>query len=130
MWKCSTCGEQIDDQFDSCWKCDKPNVHADGPERSRRKESPMGFWTYWRRGWFVLLLAALIGLFERFLWSSLAPWLHRNQGPYVLIALAVLLLVLPAFAYWLFVLFFGSEAYPFAKRASKSATARLREEPP
>jgi predicted nucleic-acid-binding Zn-ribbon protein len=21
MWTCSKCGEQIDDQFDSCWKC-------------------------------------------------------------------------------------------------------------
>lgn len=21
MWTCAKCGEQIDDQFDSCWKC-------------------------------------------------------------------------------------------------------------
>jgi len=21
MWQCDKCGEQIDDQFDSCWKC-------------------------------------------------------------------------------------------------------------
>ena len=21
MWKCDTCGEQIGDQFDTCWKC-------------------------------------------------------------------------------------------------------------
>ena len=21
MWTCKKCGEQIDDQFDSCWKC-------------------------------------------------------------------------------------------------------------
>ena len=24
MWKCQTCGEEIEDQFDSCWKCAKP----------------------------------------------------------------------------------------------------------
>src|SRR5262245_61523481 len=21
MWKCEVCGEEIDDQFDSCWRC-------------------------------------------------------------------------------------------------------------
>jgi len=21
MWKCAQCGEEIEDQFDSCWKC-------------------------------------------------------------------------------------------------------------
>jgi hypothetical protein len=24
MWKCQICGEEIEDQFDSCWKCAKP----------------------------------------------------------------------------------------------------------
>ena len=118
MWKCSTCGEQIEDAFDSCWKCAKLNAAADSSERSQRQENSIGFWTYWRRGWFILLMVALIGLFDRLLWSVLAPWLHRGQGPYLLIALAVLLLVLPAFAYW----FFGTEAWPFARRDLKPAS--------
>lgn len=24
MWKCKKCGEEIEDQFDSCWKCEQP----------------------------------------------------------------------------------------------------------
>ncbi len=24
MWTCAKCGERIDDQFDSCWKCSTP----------------------------------------------------------------------------------------------------------
>jgi hypothetical protein len=24
MWTCSKCGEKIEDQFDSCWKCSTP----------------------------------------------------------------------------------------------------------
>lgn len=24
MWSCKQCGEQIDDQFDSCWRCSLP----------------------------------------------------------------------------------------------------------
>ena len=24
MWKCAQCGEEIEDQFDSCWKCAAP----------------------------------------------------------------------------------------------------------
>jgi hypothetical protein len=122
MWKCSTCGEQIDDAFDSCWKCAETSPTEGGPERSQRRESSRGFWTYWRRGWFILLLAAVIGLADRLLWSLLAPWLQRNQGPYLLIALAVLLLVLPAFAYWLFVLFFGNEAWPSSRRKPNPVT--------
>lgn len=24
MWTCQKCGEKIEDQFDSCWKCSRP----------------------------------------------------------------------------------------------------------
>ncbi|MGE0082965.1 MAG: hypothetical protein AB7S75_00950 [Desulfococcaceae bacterium] len=24
MWKCKKCGEEIEDQFDSCWNCEQP----------------------------------------------------------------------------------------------------------
>jgi hypothetical protein len=26
MWKCNKCGETIEDQFDSCWKCTEPDI--------------------------------------------------------------------------------------------------------
>jgi hypothetical protein len=26
MWKCPTCGESLEDQFDSCWKCAKASA--------------------------------------------------------------------------------------------------------
>ncbi len=28
MWNCPHCGEQIEDQFDSCWKCTKPTENT------------------------------------------------------------------------------------------------------
>lgn len=28
MWTCQKCGEQIEDQFDSCWKCATPKAGA------------------------------------------------------------------------------------------------------
>ena len=31
MWKCQVCGEEIEDQFDSCWKCAGKRRH---PQRS------------------------------------------------------------------------------------------------
>jgi hypothetical protein len=29
MWKCQVCGEEIEDQFDSCWKCAEKTVIAE-----------------------------------------------------------------------------------------------------
>jgi phage FluMu protein Com len=26
MWKCSKCGELLEEQFDSCWKCETPRT--------------------------------------------------------------------------------------------------------
>jgi hypothetical protein len=26
MWQCNKCGEKIEDQFDSCWKCGTPKA--------------------------------------------------------------------------------------------------------
>ena len=30
MWACQQCGEQIEDQFDSCWKCAGQGAAAEG----------------------------------------------------------------------------------------------------
>jgi hypothetical protein len=34
MWICKQCGEKIEDQFDSCWKCASPKagIPANAPE--------------------------------------------------------------------------------------------------
>jgi hypothetical protein len=31
MWKCAQCGEEIEDQFDSCWKCAGQRLPAGRP---------------------------------------------------------------------------------------------------
>lgn len=44
MWTCQTCGEQHEDQFDSCWKCSNSTLDADAEEVSigapSQEESP------------------------------------------------------------------------------------------
>jgi hypothetical protein len=32
MWTCPQCGEQLEDQFDSCWKCDQRSAEAARPQ--------------------------------------------------------------------------------------------------
>ena len=36
MWICKKCGESVDDQFDSCWKCSTPK---DEPTAAPEKQS-------------------------------------------------------------------------------------------
>ena len=38
MWVCSKCGEQIEDQFDSCWKC----AGAESQEPGLGNDEPTG----------------------------------------------------------------------------------------
>jgi hypothetical protein len=38
MWICKKCGENIDDQFDSCWKCSAPKG---GPPATPENQSGM-----------------------------------------------------------------------------------------
>jgi len=41
MWICKKCGEQIDDQFDSCWKCSTPtDDSAATPENRSQAGAP------------------------------------------------------------------------------------------
>jgi len=37
MWKCSKCGELLEEQFDSCWKCKTPRT---GESRSETLPTP------------------------------------------------------------------------------------------
>ena len=34
MWHCVKCNENIDDQFDSCWKCGRPKAEVQGDAAS------------------------------------------------------------------------------------------------
>ena len=37
MWKCAKCGEQVEDQFGSCWKCSSPKGFEETAEASAAK---------------------------------------------------------------------------------------------
>ena len=43
MWKCSKCGERIEDQFDSCWKCSTPKGASPVAPTDAAPEAPK--WT-------------------------------------------------------------------------------------
>ena len=60
MWTCQHCGEQIEDQFDSCWKCGPPRAVPvavePGAENTSEPAAPKwrlayrvfrGTWTSW-----------------------------------------------------------------------------------
>lgn len=116
MWKCPTCGEQIEDQFDSCWKCTKPDLTQERTERRGQERRPGLFFRYWRRGWFILLMVFCLGLFERGATYVLSALSQQDKTIFLVGALGFLFLLLPACAYWLFVLFFGDEAWPLPSR--------------
>src|SRR5689334_8879877 len=67
MWTCTKCGEDIEDQFDSCWKCAAGQEQAQ-PEANAQKIR-----------WYEYVFAALI--------AYLIPWvpglpLFISRGPY------------------------------------------------
>ena len=47
MWKCQVCGEEIEDQFDSCWKCAEktapPEIAQPDPLECLRCENSMDY---------------------------------------------------------------------------------------
>jgi hypothetical protein len=118
MWTCSKCGEQHDDQFESCWKCtqlnpapESPAPESPGPEPAegfRRARGSAGFWCAWRRGWLVLAMTLAFGLVAT-VWTAI---FGRSAGFLAVAGLGVAILFLPPCAYWIFVLFFGQEAWP------------------
>src|SRR5262245_59011835 len=119
MWKCPTCGEQIEDQFDKCWKCAKPDLTQEGAKRGeeRRRGS---FFCYWRRGWLILLMVFCLSLFVSGATYGLSALLEQDNKTMALVgavaSLGFVFLLLPAFAYWLFVFFLGKEAWPLPNR--------------
>jgi hypothetical protein len=124
MWRCPNCGEQNEDQFDSCWRCVKTGP-AEGERLPRQRES-WWFFRYWRRGWAILLLVALVGLCARFaVYVSQGFINYSNKltsgefGRYAvpLLALVLVLVALPVFAYLVFSLLFGEEAWTWGKKA-------------
>ena len=67
-----------------------------------------GFWCAWRRGWFVLLMLLVHGLVA----TLVTKCFGHSEGLWAVAGLAVIIFILPASAYWIFVLFFGQEAWP------------------
>ena len=139
MWRCPNCGEQNEDQFDSCWRCAKPGPIED--ERPPRPQESWSFFRYWWRGWAILLLAALVGLCARFavfVFKVLANYSEKLGigefgGPAVqLLALLLMLAALPVSAYLVFVIFFGEEGWTWTMKSrppsrEETASALLEE---
>ena len=40
MWTCKKCGEQVEDNFDSCWKCSAPRDAAPAPAEVAATAAP------------------------------------------------------------------------------------------
>ncbi len=111
MWKCPTCGEPIDDQFDSCWQCTKVEPGPEPADDHRPERGRTGFWCAWRRGWLVLLMMLVYGAIA----GLVGMFFEHGEGPLAVAGLAVTLFILPAGAYWIFVFFFGENVWPFPK---------------
>jgi hypothetical protein len=114
MWRCPNCGEQNEDQFDSCWKCAKAD-----PEPGNKPVKPRDSWwffRYWRRGWAILLLAVLVGLCGR-LASAMLSAAKAYAGAVQFLVLVLVLLALPVSAYLVFTLLFGEEAWTWGRKA-------------
>ena len=134
MWKCPKCSEEIEDQFDSCWKCVKPAPTVTEPPPRREERPARGtFFRNWGRGWFVLLFAFCLSLgfqLVAYLLTSIAKPGNALLG---LATVLFVLLFLPWFAYRMFTFFFGADAWPWGKGkdqeppAEEAAAARLDE---
>ncbi len=111
MWKCQTCGEQIDDQFDSCWKCTQVEPVPEPADTRNRERPRAGFWIAWRRGWLVLLMMLAHGVIT----GVVTLLLGRREVFFEIAGLVAFVFVLPPTAYWIFVLFFGQQAWPLPK---------------
>jgi hypothetical protein len=114
MWRCPNCGEQNEDQFDSCWRCAKAGPD-EGEQPARQRESWWLF-RYWRRGWAILLLTVLVGLCAR-LASAMLSAAKVYASAVQLLVLVFVVLALPVSAYLVFTLLFGEEAWTWGKLA-------------
>lgn len=129
MWRCPHCGEQNEDQFDSCWKCAKTGPNGDS--ESAPPGTSAWFFRYWRRGWAILLLTVLIGLCAHFAEAVISA--TQAHGIEVrLLAGVLVVMALPVAAYLVFTLLFGEEAWTWGKPSrtpsrEETATALLEE---
>lgn len=112
MQKCPKCGEPIEASFDSCWKCARTNLAPDRGVPAARQGSRTGFFVYWRRGWLVLLMSLCLWFSLHAASYALAALCKEHEALGLVLALALGLIALPAAAFWLFVLFFGAQAWP------------------
>ena len=113
MWKCPTCGEEIEDQFDACWKCVKPQAAVETPACHEERPAGGSFFRHWRRGWFILFFGFCLSLGLQGAMYLPSGFTKSDSALLGLAALALVVLLLPALAYWMFVLFFGVEAWPW-----------------
>src|SRR4051812_6808478 len=107
MTKCPTCGEQIDDGFDSCWKCAKAGPVQEPADGSRANSQRRGFWCAWRRGWLVLLMVLVCNVVG----GLVTLLFEHSQGLSTAAGLGAVIIFLPVFAYWIFNFFFGEETW-------------------
>ena len=63
MWKCPDCGEQIDKQFDSCWKCAEVDANAAERELIQKNKSSIRLvweaWCSWDIHFKILVLVTI-----------------------------------------------------------------------
>jgi hypothetical protein len=83
MWQCAKCGEQLEEQFEACWKCMTPRPVT--PEEAIKSEEAIEddrkilvesnekhpsravkIWTDWINGWRVIFKLLLFGLVMNF----------------------------------------------------------------
>lgn len=51
MWTCKQCGETVEDQFDSCWKCQLPQGQTPPPGTPRRRRLTYKYFRSTTAGW-------------------------------------------------------------------------------
>ena len=132
MWRCSKCGEENEDQFDSCWHCAPIESVVKNTKLTSRLWS--GFFRSWRRGWLVLLLTFLVWLCLQgvgyTLRSAINYEMQSRMEPYpkllVVAVLALGVLVLPPIAYLVFTLVFNEGAWGPDPKAPPSAEETAR----
>jgi len=63
MWKCEKCGEAIEDQFDSCWKCTPVRVEPETEDPAVPTGArPAGITALAALGYFSAVFLLLIGI--------------------------------------------------------------------
>ena len=74
MWQCSKCGEQIEDEFDSCERCSKDEVSEEDDQllSTKAPSERVSFWLGAGMGAIVMFILIYYRLFEDTLGSVIA----------------------------------------------------------